>query len=86
MCRRRWRRYERWDHERSELGRAREDDVQLLEVRLARLEERLEFTEKLLMGIIRGDEHGLGCVGPTADLRLVRVQPEGVESCLAQPE
>jgi hypothetical protein len=26
----------------------REDDLQLLEVRLARLEERLEFTEKLL--------------------------------------
>jgi hypothetical protein len=48
--RRRWRRWERWDHERSgALARAREDDVQLLEVRLARLEERLEFTEKLLM-------------------------------------
>jgi hypothetical protein len=27
----------------------REDDLQLLEVRLARLEERLDFTEKLLM-------------------------------------
>jgi hypothetical protein len=26
----------------------REDDLQLLEVRLARLEERLDFTEKLL--------------------------------------
>jgi hypothetical protein len=50
--RRRWRRFGHpWDHEPGmELNRpSREDDVQLLEVRLARLEERLEFTEKLLM-------------------------------------
>jgi hypothetical protein len=48
--RRRWRRLDRSEHERREVeGRKREDDVQLLEVRLARLEERIEFTEKLLM-------------------------------------
>ena len=49
--RRRWRRVERWDHDPygERASTTREDDVQLLEVRLARLEERLEFTEKLLM-------------------------------------
>jgi len=48
----RWRRFDRsWGHEHDgELRRPhRDDDVQLLEVRMARLEERLEFTEKLLM-------------------------------------
>ena len=44
--RRRWRR-----ERRSELASSeRENDIQLLEVRLARLEERLDFTEKLLAG------------------------------------
>jgi hypothetical protein len=49
--RRRWRRFERWEHDRyADAGRpTREDDVQLLEVRMARLEERLDFAEKLLM-------------------------------------
>ena len=42
--RRRWR---RWEAHR-ELASAREDTIQHLEVRVARLEERLEFTEKLL--------------------------------------
>jgi lipoprotein NlpI len=47
--RRRWRRYAaHWERER-ELAAAREDTIQHLEVRLARLEERLDFTEKLLM-------------------------------------
>ena len=49
--RRRWHRVgPPWERERGgERGTQREDDLQLLEVRLARLEERLEFTEKLLM-------------------------------------
>ena len=50
--RRRWHRHygPPWERELGAERRAqREDDVQLLEVRLARLEERLEFTEKLLM-------------------------------------
>ena len=47
--RRRWRSLERRWERHAELRSQREDEVQLLEVRLARLEERLEFTEKLLM-------------------------------------
>jgi hypothetical protein len=48
--RRRWHRTAPpWERDYRSEGRVqREDDLQLLEVRLARLEERLDFTEKLL--------------------------------------
>ena len=49
--RRHWHRHSLppWERELAERRSEREDQVQLLEVRLARLEERLDFTEKLLM-------------------------------------